>query len=91
MNLLGQTITDTQRHAETLSTEVLRVAIRNSLDGLDEAIDQLNAITPGMANVEQVAHVAGDVIGAALMTALYVRELTLRPAPRFTRVYLSVN
>lgn len=91
MNRLGQTITETQRHAETLRTELLRIAIRNSLEGLDEAIDQLNAITPGLTNVEEVANVAGDVIGAALMTALYVRELTLRSAPRFTWVYLSVN
>jgi hypothetical protein len=91
MNYLGQTIIETQQHAASLCTDLLRTAIHDSLHGLDTAIDRLYAIPPGAGNANEVFNAAGDVIATALMTALYVRELTIRPAPRFTRVSLSVN
>ena len=91
MNYLGQTIGETQRHAASLCTDLLRTAIEGSLDELDAAIDHLYGIAPGAENADEVFSAAGDVIAAALLTALYVRELTIRPAPRFTRVSLSAN
>jgi hypothetical protein len=91
MNYLGQTITETQRHAASLCTDLLRTAIHDSLHSLDAAIDHLYAIPPGAGNADEVFNAAGEVIATALMTALYVRELTIRPAPRFTRVSLSAN
>ena len=91
MNYLGQTISDTQRHAESLGTDLLREEIHQCLHSLDAAIGRLYGIAPGAANAELVFHAGGDVIGIALMTALYLRELTLRPAPRFTDIRLSSN
>jgi len=91
MYYLGQTISETQRHAESLCTDLLRNEIHQCLHSLDAAIDRLYGIAPGAGNAEAVFNAAGDVIGIALMTALYLRELTIRPAPRFTRVRLSAN
>ena len=91
MNYLGQSITETQQHAQSLSTNLLREEIHQCLHSLDAAIDRLYGITPGAGNAEEVFNAAGDVIGIALMTALYLRELTIRPAPPFTRVRLSIN
>ena len=91
MYYLGQTISETQRHAESLGTDLLRDEIHQCLHSLDAAIARLYGIPPGAANAELVFNAAGDVIGLALMTALYLRELTTRPAPLYTRVTLSSN
>jgi hypothetical protein len=88
---LDHTIAETQRHAASLCTDLLRTAIHECLAAFDAAIGDLYGIPPGAENADAVFNASGDVIGIALMTALYVRELTSRPAPRFTRVSLSPN
>ena len=46
---------------------------------------------PGAVSLEEMIGATGDVITAALITALLVRELTMRPADRFAQVRLSPN
>jgi hypothetical protein len=91
MTYLGQIVREVQRDAAALPTGALRTEIQVSLDVLTAVIDHLQSIRPGAGNLEETIGAAGDVMSAALTTALYVRELTSRPPERFARVRLSFN
>ncbi len=91
MNQLSHLLAEIQRDAADLPTGKLRTEIEVSLDVLTAFIDQFQNIWPGAVSLEEMIGATGDVITAALVTALYVRELTTRPADRFARVRLSFN
>jgi len=91
MNHLGKLISDTRCQAACLSTDLLRTEISHSIRDLDGAISRLYQVSPGARNATEVFDAAGDVIATALITALYVTELTTRPAPHVIRLDLSPN
>lgn len=91
MNQLCYLLREIQRDAEDLPTGQLRNEIHVSLDVLSAFIDSFQTMRPEAASLEELISATGDVVTAALITALYVRELTKRPAPRFARVRLSSN
>ncbi len=91
MNQLSHLLAEIQRDAADLPTGKLRTEIEVSLTVLTSFIDQFQSMRPGAVSLEEMIGVTGDVITAALVTALYVRELTTRPADRFARVRLSFN
>jgi hypothetical protein len=92
MNQLGQLLAEIQRDAADLPTGKLKTEIQVSVDVLAAFIDSFQNIRPGAVTLEDMISATGDVITAALVTALYVRELTTRPADRnFARVRLSFN
>jgi hypothetical protein len=82
MTNLGQIIRDIQRDAAALPTDQLRTEIEISLHVQDAVIDHFRSIRPGAGNLEELIGATSDVIIAVLTTALYVRELTTRPARR---------
>ena len=93
MHYLGQTISETQQHAARLDTPPLREEIHRGVDALNDSIRHLYTIPPGYENAAEAFDAAGEVIAAALMTALYLCELVQRPAPRtaFVQTDFSVN
>jgi hypothetical protein len=92
MTNLGQIIREIQRDAAALPTGALRTEIQISLDVLDVVIAHFYSIRPGAGNLPELIGATSDVMIAVLTTALYVRELTTRPAPRaVARVRFSRN
>ena len=91
MTQLGQLLGLIQQDAADLPTGELRNEIQVSLDVLTMFIDHFQNIQPGAGSLEEMISATGDVVTAALVTALYVRELTKRPAPAFARIRLSSN
>jgi hypothetical protein len=88
---LGQVIREIQREAATLPTGALRTEIEVSLDVLDVVVNHLHSFRPGAGTVEELISATSDVMDAVLTIALYVRELTTRPAPRFAPVRISLS
>ena len=91
MTYLGEVVREIRRDAAALPTGELRTEIGISLDVLDAVIGHLQGIRPGAGNLEATIDATGDVISAALTVALYVRELSTRPAPRFAPVRISLS
>jgi hypothetical protein len=91
MTQLSQLLAEIERDAADLPTGQLRAEIQVSLDVLTAFIDTFQNARPGAGSLEEMISATGDVVTAALVTALYVRELTTRPAPRFARVRLSFS
>jgi hypothetical protein len=91
VNHLSQLLAEIQRDAADLPTGKLRTEIQVSLDVLAAFIDTFQNLPAGPVSLEDMISATGDVITAALITALYVRELTERPADRFAQVRLSFN
>lgn len=91
MNYLCQLLGLIQQDAAALSTGELRTEIQVSLDSLTVFIDHFQDMRPESVSLEEMISATGDVMTAALVTALYVRELSTRPASRFARVRLSFN
>jgi hypothetical protein len=92
MTNLGQIIREMQRDAAALSTDQLRTEIQISLDVLDAVIAHFYSIRPSAGNLPELISATTDVMIAVLTTALYVRELTTRPARRtVARVSFSRN
>jgi hypothetical protein len=87
---LGQLIREIQRDAAALSTDALRDEIEINLEVQDAAIDQYFAIRPGHGTVEDLIIANSAAMVSVLITALYVRELTTRPA-ELTPVVISLN
>src|SRR6266567_7087250 len=87
---LGQIIRAIQHDAAALPTSELRDEIEVSLEVLDAAISQLHRVRPGIRGVDERITATGDVMIATLTVALYVRELTTRPAD-VTTVSSSLN
>jgi len=91
MNPLNEILEEMQRLAAVLPTADLRDHIHACLDVLAEDIDAVQRIGPS-ATRTQVITASDNVLIAALATAVYVRELTTRPAERhFARVRFSLN
>ena len=82
MTNLGQIIRDLQREAAALPTGQLRTEIEISLHVQDEVIGHFSRIRPGAGHQMEIIGATTDVLIAVLTTAIYVRELTSRPAPR---------
>jgi hypothetical protein len=80
---LGQLIREIQREAAALSTDALRDEIEINLDVQDAAIRQFSRIRPGAGTGDLIVATSAVVV-SVLTTALYVRELTTRPADRLT-------
>jgi hypothetical protein len=91
MTYLGQVVRQIRRDAAALPTDDLRTEIEISLHVLDAVIGDLHSVRPGAGNMEATIDASADVMAAALTIALYVRELTTRPARRFMPVRLSPN
>jgi len=87
---LGQIIRAIQHDAAALPTGELRDEIEVSLEVLDATISQFHSIRPGIRHVDERISATGDVMIATLTVALYVRELTTRPAD-VTTVSSSLN
>ena len=90
MATLGQVIREIQREAAALSTDALRHEIAMNLEVQDAAIDLYYAIPFGGRTVEDLIFANSAVMVSVLTTALYVRELTTRPAD-LTAVVTSPN
>jgi hypothetical protein len=88
---LGQIIREIQQTAAALSTDALRHEIEMSLDVQDAAIDLYFTIPPGGRTVEDLIIANSTVMVSALTTALYIRELTTRPADVTPIVTSSLN
>jgi hypothetical protein len=88
---LGQIIRAIQHDAAALPTGELRDEIEVSLGVLDATISQLHRARPGIRGVDERITATGDVMIAALTVALYVRELTTRPADVTPVVTSSLN
>jgi hypothetical protein len=81
---LGQIIREIECEADFLPTDALRTEIEINLKVQDAAIRQYFSIRPGHGTVEDLIIANSAVMYTVLTTALYVRELTNRPADRFT-------
>ena len=90
MSSLGQIIRVIQRDAAALPTSELRDEIEVSLGVLDATISQFHRIRPGIRHVDERISATGNVMIATLTVALYVKELTARPAD-VTAVVTSFN
>lgn len=90
MSSLGQIIRVIQLDAAALPTDQLRDEIETSLEVLDAVISQFYRIGPGVRHVDERISATGDVMIATLTVALYVRELTTRPA-EVTAIVTSLN
>ena len=80
MPTLGQIIREIQREAAAVSTDALRDEIEMNLDVQDAAINLFFSIPAGGRTVEDLIIASSTVMVSVLTTALYVRELTTRPA-----------
>ncbi len=88
---LGQIIRETQQEAAALPTDALRHEIEMNLYVQDAAIDQFSYFTrPGGGTVDDMIIATSTVMIAFITTAIYVRELTDRPAVHAT-VVVSPN
>jgi hypothetical protein len=90
MPTLGQIIREIQHAAAALPTDALRHEIEMNLEVQDAAINLYNAIRPGGRTVEDLIVAHSAVIVSVLTTALYVGELTTRPAVH-PPVVISLN
>jgi hypothetical protein len=88
---LGQIIRVIQRDAAALPTGELRDEIEISLEVLDATISQFHRARPGIRGVDERITATGNVMVATLTVALYVRELTTRPADVTAAVTSSLN
>jgi hypothetical protein len=91
MPTLGQIIREIQREAAALPTDALRHEIELNLEVQDAAIDLYTAIPPGGRTVEDLIIANSTVMVSVLTTALYVRELTTRPAVTSVAVVITPN
>jgi hypothetical protein len=91
MNQLGQLLAEIQRDAAMLPVGKLRTEIQVSLDVLAAFLSAFQDMRPDAVSLDEMIDAEADVVTAALITALFVRELSTRPAPRFARVRLSFN
>ena len=88
---LGQIIRAIQHDAAALPTSELRDEIEISLGVLDATISQFYRARPGIWGVDERITATGNVMVATLTVALYVRELTTRPADVTAAVTSSLN
>jgi len=89
---LQAAIAKIQREAAGWPTDALRAYIHGSLDVLADRLAALDiAQFTGSAGAGDDGCVSCGVLFAALVTALYVRELTYRPAEQPARVGFSLN
>ena len=91
MSSLGQIIRAIQQDAAALPTSELRDEIEISLEVLDATISQFYCARPGIWCVDERITATGNVMVATLTVALYVRELTTRPADVTAAVTSSLN
>jgi len=91
MPTLGQIIRWIQHAAAAVLTDALRHEIEMSLDVQDAAIDLYYTIPPGGRTVEDLIIANSTVMVSVLTTALYVRELTTRPAVTSVAVVITPN
>ena len=88
---LGQIIREIQHAAAALPTDALRHEIEMSLEVQDAAIDLYYSMPPGGRTVEDLIIANSTVMVSVLTTALYVRELTTRPAVTSVAVVITPN
>jgi hypothetical protein len=88
---LGQIIRAIQQDAAALPTGELRDEIEISLGVLDATISQFHRARPGIRGVDERITATGNVMVATLTVALYVKELTTRPADVTPIVTASFN
>ena len=88
---LGQIIRAIQHDAAALPTSELRDEIEISLEVLDATISQFHRARPGIRGVDERITATGNVMIATLTVALYVKELTTRPADVTPIVTGSLN
>jgi hypothetical protein len=87
---LSKFVAEMQREAAALPTGQLRVEIQVSLDILEDVMDHFRRISPE-ASEEDMISAMENMMCTALVTVLYVRELSRRPTRRFASVRLSFN
>jgi hypothetical protein len=91
MEKFGRFMDEMRQEAAALPTRQLRAEIQVSLDVLEESMGRFQKIQSGTSCREEMTAAIDVMLCAALVTSLYVRELTTRPPERFLRVRLSHN
>ena len=92
MNDLSQLVDEIQRDAAAMPTGELKAQLQVHVELLSEYADSVQNMPPDAASTEEMISATDCLFLSALFTALYVRELTTRPAERqFARVRISFN
>jgi hypothetical protein len=81
-----------QEDAAALATGDLRTEIKVHLDVFAKYVEEFQNLRLDAVSFEEMISATDSVLVGALATALFVRELTKRPAEReFARVRISFN
>ena len=93
MNEMLALLSMIQEDAAALATGDLRAEIQVQVDVFSKYIEEFQNLQPGAVGAEEMISATDSLIVGALATALFVRELTTRPAEehRFARVKISFN
>jgi hypothetical protein len=91
MNQFRQLLAMIQEDAASLPRGELKKEIQVNLEILSEYLADIQKMRPDAAMEDKIS-ATDNLLVAALVTALYVRELTTRPMEReFARVRISFN
>ena len=91
MKQLRELLAMIQEDAAALPGGQLKREIQINLEILAEYVADVQKMQPGAATEDKIS-ATDNLLVAALVTALYVRELTTRPMEReFARVRISFN
>lgn len=91
MNQLRQLLAMIVEDAAGLPRSALKAEIQVNVDFLSRYLTEVENLRPDAVTEDKIS-ATDNLLVAALVTALYVRELTTRPAERhFARVRLSFN
>jgi hypothetical protein len=93
VNEMMQLLSMIQEDAAALATGDLRAEIQVHLDVFAKYLEEFQNLQPGAVSAEKLISATDSLLVGALATALFVRELTTRPAEerRFARVRISFN
>ena len=93
MNEMLALLSMVQEDAAALSTGDLRAEIKVHLDVFAKYVEDFQNLQLGAVSFEEMISATDSVLVGALATALFVRELTTRPAEerQFASVRISFN
>jgi hypothetical protein len=92
VNEMMQLLRMIQKDAAALSTGELRAEIQVHVEVFSKYIEEFQNLS-GAVSVDELISATDSLLVGALATAVFVRELTTRPAEerRFARVRISFN
>ena len=88
---LTETMHRIEDEVRSMSDHELRGMIMAYLDVFEESIAQVYDVGPGIVAQFKAMDMFSDLMVTSVLAMMYVRELTDRPAPRFTEVQLGSN